>query len=89
MKGQLKLDEWQARERAAVEAEHTLRGDCCGNCQHAGHLRLGGAPLGSNSGPDAPTVSCERPRVLWSGGEGGYWHDRSFTCEHWTLRRTP
>ena len=85
MKGQLKLDEWQARERAAVEAERTLRGDCCGNCQHAGHLRFG--LLGE--GPNATTVSCERSRAFWRGGEGGYWHDRAFTCEHWLPRRTP
>lgn len=28
----MKLDEWQARERAAAEAEQTLRGNECRDC---------------------------------------------------------
>lgn len=83
MTAQLTLYEWQERERAARVAEQILRGECCGNCQHAGHLRLG------IDGPPSTTVSCERPRSAWSGDDPSYWHDRSHTCAHWTPLRAP
>lgn len=71
-------------EALAARAERILRGECCGNCAHAGNLTHAGTRL-------ARTVSCEHHRacktLVTEKGSSGYWHERDDRCECYARRR--